>query len=362
MKWTDNYTLEGAGDDMALRGQYQFAMYAIHLSCGNTIFCKRIKAATIEQYLLAVASFIALFTGRDYRKDQPNDRQFGHVLAPILKDLKRYETVPNRREPYEPAMHICARELGQRLSSNCLYSALIDAAECGYCAAYRLSEFIQPAGRKDPLHPLQNHMVTSMVRTRAIVPDDLRALTKSRRKASGLDILKFPLEDVERMWIKFRTQKNNQHGEEKMFVRNTTPTGFCYVSSSYRSLLRFRRLQAFHPGLVPTVTPLSVYLDTQTTTVRLIDGKDMEGFIRHLAAKVYHLHPARDAEDISKWGVHSLRVGTCVTLHAMGFSPLDIQWIGRWRSTAFMVYLRNVAFLSTRQNQAYDRASALPFV
>ena len=362
MKWADNYTLEGEEDEVALRAQYQFAMCAIHLSCGNTIFCKRIKAATIEQYLLAVASFIALFTGRDYRRDQPNDKQFGHVLAPILKDLKRYETVPNRREPYDPAMHNRAKEVCQRFSIDSLYSALVDAAECGYCAAYRLSEFIQPSGRKDPLYPQQNHMVTSAVRTRAIVPNDLRAMTKTRRKASGLDILKFPLEDVERLWVKFRTQKNNQNGEEKLFVRNTNTSGFCYVSSAYRSLQRFRRLQIFHPALLPAVTPLSVYLDSLTNTVRLVDGKDMEGFIRRLAIKVYHLHPVRDAEDISKWGVHSLRVGTCVTLHAMGFSPLDIQWIGRWRSTAFMVYLRNVALLSTRQNQAYDRASALPFV
>ena len=362
MKWMDNPTLEGAEEDVALRAQYQFAMYAIHLSCGNTIFCRRIKAATIEQYLLAVASFISLFTGRDYRKDNPSDKQLGHILSPILKDLKRYETVPNRREPYDPAMHRLARSLCPRFPIDGLFSSLFDAAECAYCAAYRLSEFIQPTGRKNPLYPQLNHLALATIRTRAIVPNDLRGMTKSRRKASGIDILKFPLEDVDRIWVKFRTQKNNQNGEEKMFVRNTNPGGSCYVSSAYRALQRFRRLQARHNGLDPKTTPLSVYYDVPTRSVKLIDGKDMELFIQRLAMKVYHLHPLRDTDDISKWGVHSLRVGACVTLHAMGFSAIDIQWIGRWRSTAFMVYLRNVGLLSTRQNQAYDRASAQPFI
>jgi len=74
------------------------------------------------------------------------------------------------------------------------------------------------------------------------------------------------------------------------------------------------------------------------------------------------VHPVHDAEDIRKWGVHSLRVGACVTLHAMGFSTLDIQWVLRWRSTAFMVYLRNVAILGIRHNAALDRAAAQPFL
>jgi hypothetical protein len=30
----------------------------------------------------------------------------------------------------------------------------------------------------------------------------------------------------------------------------------------------------------------------------------------------------------------------------MGFSTVGIQWILRWRSTAFMVYLRNIAILA----------------
>ena len=82
--------------------------------------------------------------------------------------------------------------------------------------------------------------------------------------------------------------------------------------------------------------------------------------MRLLASKVYHLHPVRDLKDLRRWGTHSLRVGACVVLHAMGFLALDIQWILRWKSMAFVAYLHNIAILSTRQNRAFNRAQAMP--
>jgi hypothetical protein len=65
---------------------------------------------------------------------------------------------------------------------------------------------------------------------------------------------------------------------------------------------------------------------------------------------------------IRKWGVHSIRVGACVALHAMGFGALEIQFLLRWRSTAFMVYLRNIAILAVRHHRALDEAGAFPFL
>ena len=44
MNWEDDLLLEGEGAAVAERGQWQLAMYALHLSAGNTIYCKRIAA------------------------------------------------------------------------------------------------------------------------------------------------------------------------------------------------------------------------------------------------------------------------------------------------------------------------------
>ena len=164
------------------------------------------------------------------------------------------------------------------------------------------------------------------------------------------------------MWAKWRTQKNLQNGEEKLFARNPNLGGFCFVSSAYRALERFQRLSIIDLRLRPNSTPLSVYWSIRSASVRLISADDIERFMRHLASVVYHLDPLADANDLRRWSSHSLRVGACVALHAMGFSALDIQWILRWRSQAFMVYLRNVAILAIRQVQALDRASQLPFL
>jgi hypothetical protein len=95
MRWQDNLLLEG--DDPALpeRGQFQLAMYALHLSSGNSIYCRSIRVATIEQYLLAASSFMAHFTGTDFRKDHPTHTYMGSILAPVLRDLKKFESIPD---------------------------------------------------------------------------------------------------------------------------------------------------------------------------------------------------------------------------------------------------------------------------
>jgi hypothetical protein len=361
MKW-DNLLLEGGTPEIAQRGQYQLAMYALHLSAGHSILCRSLKVGTIEQYLLAAASFIAMFTGIDVRKDHATDSHLGTILTPVLRDLKKYESVPDRREPYDPQMHTVARFTAAQSPPNGLVCALTDGFEQGYCAGYRLSEWAQPSGLSAVSGFQLNHMEGASIRTRALVPDDFRIETTSRVRSSGLAILLTPLAQISRMWVKFRTQKNGQHGEEKLFARNPKLGGFCFVSSVYRALARFQRLSLLDPQLRPNSTPLSVYWSFRTSCVKLITADEIEHFMRQLACHVYHLLPVRDAKDISKWSSHSLRVGACVALHAMGFSTLDIQWLLRWRSTAFMVYLRNVAILSIRQNRALDKASELPFL
>jgi hypothetical protein len=362
MKWHDNLLLEGDNPALIERWQHQLAMYAIHLSAGHSIYCRSIKVATIEQYLLAASSFVAHFTGIDFRKERPTDTQLGHTLASVLKDLKKYESVPDRQEPNDPQMHAAAWSLAAQCSSNTLLCALTDGFEQGYCAGYRLSEWAQPSRRSDPLDPQLNHLPGADICTRALVPDDFRILTVSRHRVSGLSIVHHALPQISKMWVKWRTQKNGQNGEEKLFARNPNITGFCFVSSTYRSLARFQRLMEQDPRLRPNATPLSVYWSAPHTNVKLITADDIECFIRRLASLVYHLDPVRDALDLRRWGSHSLRVGACVALHAMGFSLLDIQWILGWRSQAFMVYLPNVAILAIRPFQALDRAAELPFL
>ena len=362
MKWDDNLLLEGDPEDMALRGQYQLAMYALHLNTGHTIYCKQIKGATIEQYIYAAATFLAFFTGRDFRKDDPTHKTMGYILAPVYRDIKKYELLPDRKEPYSPKMHSLAKEIAARFSPDCLVAALTNSFEQGYCAGYRLGEFAQPANRSDPTSPQLSNDPTAIIRTRAFVPNDFRAQLHTGARLRGLEIILHRLEEIDLIFPCWRTQKNGRHGEEKKYARNPNPLGVCFVSAVYRALKCFRRLMMLDPRLDPSFTPLTVYWSTKENCVKLLNAIHIETFMRRLAMTVYHLHPVRDAKELQRWSSRSLRVGAAVTLHAMGFSGLDIQWMLRWQSTAFMVYLRNVAVLSQRQCEALDRAAALPFL
>ena len=168
MKWDDNLLLEGDNPGLRERGQWQLAMYAVHLGTGHSIYCKQIKVRTIEAYVFAAASFLAQFTGIDFRKDNPSDSHMGSILAPVYRDLRKYEQVPNRREPYDLTMHLRTRALSSGAHPDSLLAALADGFEQGLCTGYRLSEWAQPAGLSDTRYPQLNHLPSPHIRTMAI--------------------------------------------------------------------------------------------------------------------------------------------------------------------------------------------------
>jgi len=358
MKWTNNRLLISNEPDLAIRGQLQLAMHAVHLTTGNSIYCKRIKATTVDSYVLAASTFLAFFAGRDFCKDLPTDSSMGHLLGPVLRDLRSYESVPNCREPCDLNVHI----LGLALLSNskALLPALIDGFEQGLCAGHRLSEWAQPIGKYAIDRLPLNHMISSPLCTRAIVTCDMRFVTRSGTRLVGVQVTSVALTALAKVWVKLRTQKNGQHGEGKLFVLNPDPNGICMVASLYRALTRFAKLCTVDGRLHEQRTPLSVCHHVATNTVRLVTTTDIEWFMQRLAAQVCHLHRVNDHDAIQKWGTHSLRVGACVVLHAMGFLSLDIHSILWWRSMAFVSYLRNIALLSSRQNRAFNKALEMP--
>lgn len=108
--------------------------------------------------------------------------------------------------------------------------------------------------------------------------------------------------------------------------------------------------------------PLAVPYQTEANLPAYITNWDVTGILRSLAAEVYNLDPnnARDLVHLKRWSSHSIRVGACVLLHAMGFSATDIKFLLRWKSDAVMAYLRNLSFLSRRHADAIDRAAEIP--
>ena len=82
--------------------------------------------------------------------------------------------------------------------------------------------------------------------------------------------------------------------------------------------------------------------------------------MRRAAATIYNLDPVRHKKQLSMWSSHSLRVGACTTLYSKGFSEMEIKYLLRWKSSAFMQYLRNLAVTSRRHNAAINETSEVP--
>jgi hypothetical protein len=155
-------------------------------------------------------------------------------------------------------------------------------------------------------------------------------------------------------WIKFRTKKNGQNGDEKLFTSNTQ--GKCFPSAMLRIIPRYIHLQ----GANDTKTPLAMYQPAGPSKgKKLITALDIEEAMRRTAGRVYQLDPVKDKQTLQKWSAHSLRVGACVIVHSLGMSIAQIKFLLRWRSDAFMVYLRT-AILSDSQNVLFNAADAMP--
>lgn len=111
-------------------------------------------------------------------------------------------------------------------------------------------------------------------------------------------------------------------------------------------------------GSSPTI-PLSVYRAPNGTPYNITTA-DVETVMRRAAASLYNLDPIKHRTELSLWSSHSLRVGACTMLYSKGFSEMEIKYLLRWKSSAFMTYLRNLAVTSRRHNIAINEASKIP--
>ena len=341
-----------------------FSAYVIHLSQGNTILCKSVGLKTIKDYVASVANIIKSFTGVDYRLTVQGESKIASPLKNVYDELARYETVPNRREPYTPEMHAIAEKtlLSEMHNSRPFskYVVLTRWFGMGLQAGFRKSEWCQDHGMTDPRAPQMNHLKAPNNQTMAFCLGDVRVQNSAGKHFVGADILQTPKSSLRNTWLKWKTQKNKQHGEEKLFTSSQDDDKIGLGERMYDTIDTFVQLQKIDPNLDET-TPLSVYLDYGTNTVKLITSSDVEDYMRSLAVAAYNLCPTKDKKKLMKWSCHSLRVGACVLLHTMGYDATSIQWILRWRSNTFMMYLRNVAILADQHRKDYNKALGMPF-
>jgi len=230
-----------------------------------------------------------------------------------------------------------------------LFACCRDQFGAGTFDGRRKTEFCQEAGCSDPAFPMKDIYGD----TKAFTLGDVKWVLDNNTRLLGADVLQFPKSRVKRAQLCWRTQKNGQNGEHRSFTNPKDETNLSWISFTYSIVQRFVALC----GPNDYTTPLSVY-KADDGSVKLLTSPDVERIMRQVAAHVYNLDPttASGHKQLQLWSCHSIRVGACVLLHSRGFTDTQIQWILRWRSMAFLVYLRNIDVLCDQHVQAFNAA------
>ena len=351
MNLVDDWLLEDCQQD---RRNYQLALYATHLATGSTLWHKSIKSSTIGKYLFDVAKFLGLFNKIDCRKTDSISTKLAPCIQAVLTEVARWEGVKDKREPYTSDMFYWQDRRCQALEStnpDSIHHALRDWFGVGLYGGLRLTEWAQEASNSS----LENPVLDNKGIPKAFCLSDLEFRSIGNRRISLEEAFKAPEATLERAIVTFSHQKNNNDGEQRIFIRNESSPRLCFVTLMLRIFKRFIRLVGWNRRH----TPLCVYI-TESSQIRLITSTEIVVEMREAASAVYNLDPIKDKDTLSSWSAHSLRVGACVILHAMGFTGELIKFILRWKSDCFMGYLRNLGILSARQNVAIADIKSMP--
>lgn len=328
---------------------YTMATYATHLGTGGSLNCQQLKSSTISKYLLDIAKLIKCLhpEGRDPRKKDNAQTELAPPIRAVLKELERYEKVPNRREPYTLAMHAkFAASESPETHDSCLHKALLPWFAVATHAGLRRSEWCQPKHQRNPSTPELN----IFHEPKAFLPRDIEFTTIGKVPIPHDEALRNP-STVFCVYVRWRTQKNGQHGQRILFARNNDKPLLCPVSNWLTIVRRHKNLVKGAPNI-----PLAIYR-THQETVHTISKDLVDTQLKQLAKTT---HNVTDKRTLAKFSSHSFRVGACVILQSQGFTPDQIKLLLRWESDSYRVYLRNLLALSLHQNRAINDASAMP--
>jgi hypothetical protein len=314
------------------------ASYAYTLAAGESILSICIKSKTIEEYLRGAAKYIQ--KGRTSRIAQqllqyPDPRvdvttgTTSHRILGLIKEVKRWESRPNRRDPLDKRM---LTHLSQIKESSLYFSrsmVLFDWLILGLHLGFRRSEYAQKAQSATRTRIQCNKDGTPT----AFVVSDIEFYDAGRCPLSHDQAVKMPASVVS-VDLRWREQKNGQKHEKKTVVRSRSPV-HCAAAACVHIVRRAQELS------IPDDHPICVYTDTGIASgeIRFITEIDISECLQLLAGQVYKL---TKPEELARFTSHSVRVGACVALHAAGLSKEDIKHALRWRSNTFWDYLRNL--------------------
>lgn len=327
--------------------------YVLELACISTLTMKGIQSGTIALYLRAVIELLQRATHvKNYAKEGPTNQNWIAPIDNILKEMKRWEAMPDRREPVTPEM---LESMQYRASLPSSYqdsrlAAMADWTEVNLFAGCRVSEWAQRTSRRgtNEYEICGDREEDGTQRPLAFTLRDIQ-FRIGLRQVSHEEALRSP-DLVDTCIIHWFRQKNGTRGQLMNYTRFDDRAGnIDLVSPMLRIVARFERLY----GLSETNLPISIYAD-KAGKPQFLCTPDIETELRS-AAK--HAHNVTNEKQLQKWGTHSMRVGACVLLWASGAVETTIKQRLRWKSDSYMMYLRNIRFTADAHTLAINQIS-----
>ena len=317
---------------------FVLALFALDLSTGNTLLAKSIKSATIARYLQAAALISERHKLMDPRKTLHGTQS--PAISRVLNELKRWENMPDRKEPVTVAMVLLLAKSAFQASPDSFAAAFYDWTVLGLHYGFRCQEWAIPAGSRAhvPLAPDGRPVAFTFEDLRFFGPGDTFL-------PCGFEV-DLSLPDLHAVEMRWRFQKNNDNGQRIKQVRHPDPR-LCCVSAAWRIRHRAQRLNKSPRDV------LAVYRTNSST--RIINSDNITRALQSVARKAHNITLSKD---ITRWTPHSLRIGACVLLNEARVDPSIIKLRLRWRSDAFKDYLRNTITLAAIHRDALIQAAS----
>ena len=320
------------------------ACYTANLASGENLLCKTIKSGTIIRYLSAAAELSIQLNTISPLLDITGKRS--KYVTDVLNEIKRWEQVPNRREPLTKSMINYIIKKGKSFSTNIndnLYSAIGDWLILGLQSGFRRKEWAQDKTHLSKFKDIQRNVDKSPA---AFILEDFEFRGTNNRRLDNKNSKAISRATI--VNVKWRYQKNNDNGQIISYTEDKNDPNFCYVKAAKR--IRTRALK----HKVQTNMPVAIFCDkTKKNKAIYINDFHINTVLREAAKHVYNISKK---DELDKFTSHSIRVGACVLLHSQNITTEDIKFRLRWRSDSFRMYLRNVIELAERHKNAVSRA------
>jgi hypothetical protein len=320
------------------------ACYAVYLILGNTIRSLRIKHATLRGYMTAA---IGLFLLRDLPDPtEPTFLREADQVGPLLKAVKAFETVKNRKEMITDSMVSTMLKSTLLSAPTSLEASLLDWILLGRFTGFRRSEWCQDGPGIEMTEP---SVAQDVPQPRAFLADDFIFYDAAGQRIYNLSADHEHIVDCVK--IRWRFQKNKDNGQIIPYKRDHKRPQVCPVLAAYRIIRRASAL-----GIPPHV-PVAAYASTSSPGgYSLIRASHVVKFIRRAAQVTFNLKATDSA--LKAWTCHSIRVTAANILHRANMSDSYIQTRLRWKSNTFLMYLRNTFYSADQHTKAMDISNA----